>query len=208
MPSTGPAASWWLADVNPLNWIWEVFLDVCCQYQGENEWAPDSKFSHFCASPLPVEGTINSAMPGTSQLRLYRKLVDYALFSPVYGPRFQLLLLSSLSESFWQTQGPSNHSSVFYPCLLHSPFPSHLSMKTVPSVRFVESFFLLSLHRGGAEILGREGSWGPDFLLWCHPRRCPSLWAFSQVSASGSLLYLDLQLKGQTSGPHDVGIKQ
>lgn len=58
--------------------------------------------------------------------------------------------------------------------------------------------YAVSLHRGEeADILGPEGCWGPDVLLWSHPRRCPSLWAFSQVSASGSLLYLDLQLNGQ-----------
>lgn len=67
--------------------------------------------------------------------------------------------------------------------------------------------YAVSPHRGEeADILGPEGCWGPDFLLWSHPRRCPSLWAFSQVSASGSLLYLDLQLKGQKKS-NDVVIK-
>ncbi len=68
----------------------------------------------------------------------------------------------------------------------------------------------VSLPTGEAEILGPESSWGPDFLLWSHPRRCPSLWAFSQASASGSPLYLDLQLKGRmkrpvTGPPSDFG---
>lgn len=112
---------------------------------------------------------------GTPRVMFILQLGWQSALSPVYGPRFLLPLLSSLSESFWQTRGPSDHSSVFYPCHLHWAFPPHLSMKTVPCVQFVESFFLLSLHRDGAEIWGRVGNWGPDFLLWSHPRRCLSL---------------------------------
>lgn len=82
MPSTGPAASWWLADVNPLNWIWEVFLDVLRSIL-RGEWMSSRQFSHFCASLSPVEGTINSAMQGTSQEHqeqcLCCHLVDEAL---------------------------------------------------------------------------------------------------------------------------------
>lgn len=163
-------------------------------------------------------------IPGTSRVLFVLQVVWLSVLSPVYCPRSLLHLLSSLSDSFWQAQATTNYPSVFYPFLLF-PFQFSMisfCLKTVLCVQIVVFYplcfwelvlhvsgsrlllctgavclagYAVSLHRGEAEILGPEGSWGPDFLLWSHPRRCPSLWAFSQVSASGCLLYL--QLEGQ-----------
>lgn len=48
-----------------------------------------------------------------------------------------------------------------------------------------------------------EGKWGPDSHLWSHPRRCPSLCASSQVSASGSPQCVYLKIEGRMKWSND-----